>query len=165
MKLLINWVDSSWYITDPMYNSVFPNVWTGLSVKKKIFLRNTARFFVLPPSEEMLILSALDFKELGMVKAEKRWNLMTDHLFLGMFFYLSLFSFSSSCPLGHASFKKWNYLCSFKIKVKPLIQFQDKLKIVHMKPYLPKSLYISRMVRHFYGTEYESCNRMWMCLL
>ena len=47
-----------------MYNSVFPNVWTGLSVKKKIFLRNTARFFVLSPSEEMLILSALDFKEL-----------------------------------------------------------------------------------------------------
>ena len=46
-----------------MYNSVFPNVWTGLSVKK-IFLRNTARFFVLSPSEEMLILSALDFKEL-----------------------------------------------------------------------------------------------------
>ena len=67
MKLLINWVDPSRYITDPMYNSVFPNVWTGLSVKKKIFLRNTARFFVLSPSEEMLILSALDFKELGMV--------------------------------------------------------------------------------------------------
>ena len=28
-------------------------------------MRNTARFFVLSPSEEMLILSALDFKELG----------------------------------------------------------------------------------------------------
>ena len=34
------------------------------SRSKKIFLRNTARFFVLSPSEEMLILSALDFKEL-----------------------------------------------------------------------------------------------------
>ena len=75
-------------------------------------------------------------------------------------FYLSLFSFSSSCPLGHASCKKKNYLCCFKIKVKPLIQFQDKLKIVHVKRTI--AIFMDQKMRFGLVGNTEKINLGWL---